>query len=267
MLLMMGRVMKMFVYRSALQLLNLIEFVIDRFCMLYVFCFHKKLFDTLSEYIRETKLLMPQFPCARQYWRAVSIMIIVGKANPMVVCELGGGSTLSFLYFLSKKSTVITLESDSLWLKHVQKWTSGDVRHKFIQSDIVFNGVSVHYKESIPSDCDFVYVDGPPNLIDNVAYPCSDVVNMFGSIVPRTVVVSVRNSTAQLILSHPSAVVYDFSPGTRYAFEKRNVLDFLHFSYHSVFRRNVDSGGCPLKVKPTVLVGALVLLAFMLFHH
>jgi hypothetical protein len=104
---------------------------------------------------------------------------------------------------------------------------------------------STGFSLPVPLDVDFVYVDGPPCVLESGRkVPNDDVIRLFDAGGrPRTIVVDGRIETVETIRRHPVGQDYEFQASHDYGIHNGHLLDTLRGREHSVFRRRSENRG------------------------
>lgn len=97
----------------------------------------------------------------------------------------------------------------------------------------------IGFRNPLPLDTDFIYVDGPPCVLDDGRkVPNDDVSRLLDAGGrPAAIVVDGRLETVDLLLQHPAIAGYDFEPGLAYCLRRGLFLQGLAAREHTVFIR------------------------------
>jgi hypothetical protein len=156
-----------------------------------------------------------------QLRRMRDIRLLLWRHRPRHIVELGAGfSTLIFADWCRKEGAKLTsIEQNESWARHVAATIGATDNIAILVREARIDGRTRTYVWEMPSDADFVYVDGPGNAgRDTIKRACGDMVRAFDSeIFPRVIVVERRTPTIDLLLSHPASTRYDWYFATEYA--------------------------------------------------
>ncbi len=175
-----------------------------------------------------------------QYRRVMDLARLISRRQPNHIVELGSGvSTLAFKHFAKERGArVSSFESDRSWAEvTVRACSTANVSPDFIFADRLVAQDGVYYATPIPSDADFIYVDGPDARVEGRLVPCIDVLHALeAGIRPATIIVSQRHATVSALCSfNILREEYDFLPSADYSLERRNLMAALLFRRHTQF--------------------------------
>jgi len=173
------------------------------------------------------------------YYKYVHLHKLLADFKPNSILEFGSGSTTGIfaVYARNLNARVRTVEDNPTWLENTRK-ALGDLgdRVDFVLSRAVGepgNPNRCFYRYKATEVFDFVYVDGPPLVIDGqndgsaVNWNIVEMIHHgFG---PRTIVIDTRLATAEYIAKHFSN---DYEA---HLLEREH--RFLDYRYHSFFLR------------------------------
>jgi hypothetical protein len=173
------------------------------------------------------------------YYKYVHLHKLLADFQPSSILELGSGSTTGIFAVYARKcdARVCTVEDNPAWLENTRK-ALGDLgnRVNFVLSPAVGelgNPNRCFYRYKPAETFDFVYVDGPPLIINGQSDGSAvnwNIVEMIGrGVGPRTVVIDMRLATAEYIAKNFSD---DYEA---HLLEKKHRS--LHYRYHSFFVR------------------------------
>jgi hypothetical protein len=180
---------------------------------------------------------------SHQPFKGYDLQRILDRQQPRYIVELGSGTTTAVFsdYVRRTQAKLVTFEHDAQWAQITQLGLAaagfGDnspVRIVGTYEGDLKRGSG--YVEPIPNEADFIYVDGPPTLVqDGCKQPNLDVVKLFDrGARPRCIVVDGRTETVDLILQHPSAASYNVEFEFIYAFRHGMWAKCLKFKRHTV---------------------------------
>lgn len=183
---------------------------------------------------------------ARQPFKGWDVWRILEASQPRSIAELGSGTTSAVFALWAKRhsATYIAYEHDSHWAAVTQSCLEEaglvEVANHIRTIPIRIRGDhgATGFVEPLPVDIEFVYVDGPPCMLEGRKVPNDDIVRLFdvgGS--PRTIVVDGRVETVDLIRSHRAATEYRFSPGLVYCLRRGIWSGAMAGREHSLFVR------------------------------
>jgi hypothetical protein len=98
---------------------------------------------------------------------------------------------------------------------------------------------SIGFELPLPQDADFLYIDGPPCVLEGGRkVPNDDATRLLdqGNL-PKTITVDGRVETVDLLLKHPAIAQYSFFPGLAYCLRKGFFRQALAGREHSIFIR------------------------------
>jgi hypothetical protein len=173
------------------------------------------------------------------YYKYVHLHQLLSDFQPNSILEFGSGSTTGIFVVYARKfnAGVRTVEDNPSWLENTRE-ALGDLAERvdFVLSPAigeVGNPNRCFYRYTPAELFDFVYVDGPPLVINGqtdgsaVNWNIVEMINQsFG---PRTIVIDMRLATAEYIAKHFS------NRYEAHLFEKKH--RFLDYRYHSFFVR------------------------------
>lgn len=185
----------------------------------------------------------------RQPFKGWDLWMLLEQYKPRAIVELGSGTTSAVfaLWALRHGANYVCYEHHPEWAKVTEdclreagliQGESSPIRT--VSSRIREDRNATGFVEGLPSDSDFVYVDGPPCRIDDGRkVPNDDVVRLFDrGVAPRTIVVDGRLDTVDLIRSHREGANYSFEPSFVYALRRGLWSEALVGREHTVLHRN-----------------------------
>ncbi|OGW53575.1 MAG: hypothetical protein A2Y81_05860 [Nitrospirae bacterium RBG_13_43_8] len=173
------------------------------------------------------------------YYKYVHLHKLLAGLQPNSILEFGSGSTTGIFAVYARKfnARVRTVEDNPSWMEN----TRGALGDLAAQVDFVLSPVAEElgnpnrcfYRYTPAELFDFVYVDGPPLVINGQSDRSAvnwNIVEMIGrGFGPRTIVIDMRLATAEYIAKKFSN---DYKA---YLLEKKH--RFLDYRYHSFFVR------------------------------
>lgn len=176
----------------------------------------------------------------RDLWR------LLDSEKPMSIIELGSGTTSAvFALWASRNGAkYFAYEHHPGWADVAQQClaeaelVTERAPIRVVPTRVAAGEASTGFTQPIPLDVDFVYVDGPPCVLESGRKVANDdVIRLFeAGGRPRTIVVDGRFETVDLILQHPVGQTYDFHASHEYGIHKGLWRDTLRGREHSVFR-------------------------------
>jgi len=181
---------------------------------------------------------------SRQPIKGYDLFILLDKYIPKKICELGSGTTSAIFSSWSNKnnSEFVAYASFEKWtkvtiecIKHLSK--NSDLEILYVPSEISPDQSATRFSKPIPVGSDFVYIDGPPCILETgKKVPNDDIILFFESgNKPKTIVIDGRLETVDLILNHEYSSHYKFHPSYQYARMNNRLLDSLSFREHTIF--------------------------------
>lgn len=181
---------------------------------------------------------------SRQPIKGYDLIRILDKYNPNYICELGSGTTSAVFLAWSKKNNAVykAYESFEKWttvtkssINHIEKELDETILH--IPSLVSPQKNSTRFSNLIPESSDFVYIDGPPCVLENgIKVPNDDIILFFDSgYKPQIIVIDGRLETVDLINNHENSSNYNFYPSYQYSRKNRLFISSLNFREHSIF--------------------------------
>lgn len=209
---------------------------------------------------RETEMAMPELLTAyaafsrgqqsgsvRQPFKGWDLWHILEDARPRVIAEMGSGTTSAVFALYARRSggRYVCYEHSADWAEVTRdSLAEAGLRGEGIEIRTVAmredpSRPATGFVEPIPTEADFVYVDGPPcPTRDGVKWPNDDVVRLLESGGrPSVIVVDGRVETVDLIRRHPAAADYRVEASFVYALRRGTLSDALGFREHSILRR------------------------------
>ena len=182
----------------------------------------------------------------RQPFKGWDLWRIVEDARPRFIAEMGSGTTSAVfaLHALRTGGRYVCYEHSADWAKVTRDCLAEagltgegiDIRTVEMREDPARPATG--FVEPIPTEVDFVYVDGPPcPTRDGVKWPNDDVVRLLelgGR--PSTIVIDGRVETVDLIRRHAAAKDYRVDASFVYALRRGTLSDALGFREHSRLR-------------------------------
>ena len=184
----------------------------------------------------------------RQPFKGWELWQLLEKHQPKYIAEMGSGTTSAVFALWAKKhgAKYVCYEHHPDWAKVTESCLreAGLVKDespvRVIPSRVRDDQKATGFVESIPDDTDFVYVDGPPCMLENgTKVPNDDVVRLFDNgHSPEVIVVDGRLETVDLIREHEFGKAYDFMPSLVYCLRRRHYLDATTAPEHTVFSKS-----------------------------
>ena len=186
----------------------------------------------------------------RDLWR------LLDREKPRSIAELGSGTTSAvFALWASRNGAkYFAYEHHPGWADIAQQCleeadlVSERAPIRVVPTRVAEGETATGFTQPIPLDVDFVYVDGPPCVLESGRKVANDdVIRLFeAGGRPRTIVVDGRFETVDLILQHPVGQTYDFRASHEYGIHKGLWRDTLRGREHSVFQlRDASRRGMP----------------------
>lgn len=186
--------------------------------------------------------ILGQISSKRQPIKGYNLWNLLLKFKPNTIIELGSGTTSVIFALYSKlyKKKFIAFESFEKWRDVTIECLAGistDELILFNPSENSLDNVAVHFKNPIPNDVEFLYIDGPPCILPNGSkVPNDDIIIAFkNNIFPKFIVIDGRHETVDLILKHNFFTYYKFYPSFSYSLYTKKYFQAIHFREHSVF--------------------------------
>lgn len=184
----------------------------------------------------------------RQPFKGWDLWKILQAVRPNSIVELGSGTTSAVFALWSQRSgaSYTAFEHYEGWAKvTVQCLTEAGLTTVAgrgvvcIPTQVSADQSSVGFEQPLPLDADFLYIDGPPCLLESGRkVPNDDATRLLDrGGVPKAIVVDGRVETVDLLLKHPAITHYRFFPGLAYCLRSGRVLQALAGREHSVFLR------------------------------
>lgn len=189
-----------------------------------------------------------QSGASRQPFKGRDLWRILETAAPNSIVELGSGTTSAVFALWAKRrsASYVAFEHDAHWaevtercLRQVHLVDGSNATIKHVPSKVREDQRSTGFVHPIPRDTEFIYVDGPPCLLENgKKVPNDDVSRLLDAGgLPRMIVVDGRIETVDLILAHPKASQYRFFPSYVYSLRRDRWRDALAAREHTVLVR------------------------------
>lgn len=177
-----------------------------------------------------------------QHYKLFELKRLLEKYQPRSVIEFGTGSTTPILvsYARGAGANLTCVDEDEYWLQNSREMagvSDDDLKIRFVYAqktvDKEVNPIEIHYDYEFREPTDFVLIDGPSLIIDGAS--CrhainSDVISLFDTSPPSTVLVDVRVATVDAIKKRL---------GEYYNLEVSDLLNRSlnnNYNYFSVFR-------------------------------
>lgn len=187
-----------------------------------------------------------QSGASRQPFKGRDIWCILEQVKPTSIVELGSGTTSAVFALWAQRHTAryTAYEHHEGWCKVTARCLEsaglntapgpGIVVHPIEPSE---GETSVGFCEPVPADVDFLYVDGPPCVLESgTKVPNHDATRMLDrGILPKAIVVDGRTETVDLLLRHSAIDRYVFKPGLAYCLRKGLFLQALAGREHTIF--------------------------------
>jgi hypothetical protein len=185
---------------------------------------------------------------ADYYLRLTEILETLEKTEPKYIYEMGSGRSSMIFASWAKKRGIdfIALEQLDFWQELTNEIlapiSSGNNHLK--SSDIIeIENFGGRYKENIPLEADFIYVDGPTIVVTNntttyLRKSCytdvADYIRRGGK--PKVIMVEGRTESVDLIISEAEKAGLRFKllPGFHWAIQRNLYLDALSARHHSI---------------------------------
>lgn len=185
---------------------------------------------------------------ADYYLRLTEILDTLEATQPKCIYEMGSGrSSMIFASWAKKNNVKFTaLEQLEFWLELTNEILAPISKEKHLKFSglIEIERFGGRYKEDIPLDADFIYVDGPTisttdNTITFLKKSCytdtADYLRRGGK--PKAIMVEGRTESADLILAEAerAGLNFKFLPGFHWAIQRNLYKDALPARHHSIF--------------------------------
>jgi hypothetical protein len=183
----------------------------------------------------------------RQPFKGWDLWRILDHYRPRFIAEMGSGTTSAVFALWARRNGAryIAYEHHAGWAKVSEdclrqaRLIDGPSPVRVVASRPATDRPATGFTEPIPTDADFIYVDGPPcNLENGRKVPNDDVVRLFeqgGK--PRVIVVDGRLETVDLIRQHPEGRHYHCGLNYSYSYAHGLWRDLLQGREHTVFVR------------------------------
>jgi hypothetical protein len=184
----------------------------------------------------------------RQPFKGWDLWKILHAVEPQSIVELGSGTTSAVFALWSQRTGVpyTAFEHYEWWAKvTIQCLTEAGLAPAAgrgvvcIPTKIKPDQSSVGFEQPLPQDADFLYIDGPPCVLEGGRkVPNDDATRLLdqGNL-PKAIVVDGRVETVDLLLKHPAIAQYSFFPGLAYCLRKGFFRQALAGREHSIFIR------------------------------
>ena len=184
----------------------------------------------------------------RQPFKGRDLWKILQAVQPKSIVELGSGTTSAVFALWSQKFGVsfTAFESHEGWSKVTSQCLAqagltpaAGLGVVCVPTQLKEDQSSIGFEQPLPSDVDLLYVDGPPCVLESGRkVPNDDAARLLDrGILPKAIVVDGRGETVDLLLKHPAAARYVFTPGLAYCVRKGLFIQALVGREHSVFLR------------------------------
>ncbi|NJM31802.1 MAG: hypothetical protein HC848_01585 [Limnobacter sp.] len=173
-------------------------------------------------------------------------MEILQTIKPKAIVELGSGTTSAVFALWSQKNNAAytAFEHHEGWAKVTSDCLQEAGLAPAHGPGIVCVATQssadescVGFKEPLPENADFLYIDGPPCMLKNGRkVPNDDAIRLLNrGVLPKAIVIDGRTETVDLLLKHPAIARYAFKPGLAYCLRKGLFIQALAGREHSLF--------------------------------
>ena len=188
-----------------------------------------------------------QISAHRQPLKGRDLWLLLEQTRPSRIVELGSGTTSAVFALWARRQMAryTAYEHHEGWAAVTEQCLAeaglipdgSPVRLEPVRT--AADGNSTGFVTDLPTDADFVYVDGPPCVLPSGRkVPNDDVTRLLDAGGrPAAIVVDGRVQTVDLILRHRIGREYAFSPGYEYCVDKQMWLRGVMAGEHSVFLR------------------------------
>lgn len=184
----------------------------------------------------------------RQPFKGWDLWKILQAVGPQSIVELGSGTTSAVFALWSQRSgaSYTAFEHFEGWAKVTVQCLSEAGLVPAAGRGVVCTPTqvkadqsSVGFEQPLPQGADFLYIDGPPCVLESGRkVPNDDATRLLDrGALPKAIVVDGRVETVDLLLNHPAIAQYRFFPGLAYCLRKRLFLQALAGREHSFFIR------------------------------
>ncbi|MFN4310052.1 MAG: hypothetical protein ACK4FK_05605 [Ferrovibrio sp.] len=191
---------------------------------------------------------MGQSGSPRQPFKGWDLWKILQSIQPKSVVELGSGTTSAIFALWSIKSgaAYTAFEHHEDWAKITSQCLSAANLTPSAGSGVICvpsrvneDQESVGFGQELPAAADFLYVDGPPCILEDGRKVANNDATRFldRGLFPKAIVVDGRIETVDLILKHPAITRYLFKPSLAYCIRKGLFIQALAGREHSLFLR------------------------------
>lgn len=199
-----------------------------------------KLLDAYAAFARAQQSGVP-----RQPFKGWDIWMLLERFQPNKIVELGSGTTSAVFSLWSRThgADYVCFEHHADWAKvtdHCLREASlieGESPIRVVEMQQREDGAAVGFSQPLPTDADFVYVDGPPcTLSDGRKVPNDDICRAFAKgVTPQTIVIDGRLQTVDFIREHLEGRRYGFEPGYVYCLRRHLWNESLKAREHTIF--------------------------------
>jgi hypothetical protein len=184
----------------------------------------------------------------RQPFKGWDLWKILQAVRPQSIVETGSGTTSAVFALWSQRSgaSYTAFEHYEGWAQvSIQCLTEAGLAPAAgrgivcIPTQIKPDQSSVGFEQPLPQDADFLYIDGPPCVLEGGRkVPNDDATRLLdqGNL-PKAIVVDGRVETVDLLLKHPAIAHYSFFPSLAYCLRKGLFRKALAGREHSIFIR------------------------------
>jgi len=183
----------------------------------------------------------------RQPFKGRDLWRILDSVRPASIVELGSGTTSAVFALWAREHAAryTAYEHHQAWSEVTSRCldeaglapAAGSAGIVCIPTRVAADQSSIGFAQALPEDADFLYVDGPPCVLDSGRkVPNDDATRLLdGGHRPRAIVIDGRTETVDLLLKHPAISKYDFRPGLAYCLRKGLFLQALAGREHTLF--------------------------------
>lgn len=185
---------------------------------------------------------------ADYFLRLTEILDTLKATKPHCIYEMGSGrSSMIFASWAKKNNIAYTaFEQLDFWLELTNEILAPISNEKHLKASelIEIEGFGGRYKEDIPLDADFIYVDGPTISVENntttfLKKSCytdtADYIRRGGK--PKVIMVEGRTESVDLIIAEAEKadLKYKFLPGFHWAIQRNLYTKAISARHHSIF--------------------------------
>ena len=183
----------------------------------------------------------------RQPFKGWEIWCLLEAFKPGFIAEMGSGTTSAVFALWARRHAAkyVCYEHHPEWANITESCLKDaslvceESPVNVVATRVSDDGKATGFVKSIPNEADFVYVDGPPCVLDNgKKVPNDDVVRLFDEgFLPATIVVDGRLETIDLIREHDVGKTYKFTPSLVYCLRRGHYFEAMTAPEHAIFVR------------------------------